>query len=306
MYRHTAKAVILNFEPRSFLVKLLSVQTDQPNNIENASPSSINQNVRAGELQNPAPNNPPWSWGTALLVWLASFLLILIVPAIVVIPYVISKGVKFQDGEALKVFLLNDQVAILLQVGLIIPVHVLTLALSWAVVTNFKKFSFRKTLGWEWGGFKIWHVVAIIVSFYILASILTSIFGPQENDLLRILQSSRMAAYVIAFMATFTAPIVEEVVYRGIIYSAFQRKFGIPVAVIVATILFAGVHYYQYWGDVTALSLVTLLSLILTLVRVKTSNLLPCIILHTVFNGIQSLVIVFEPVLRELIKQPAN
>ncbi len=69
--------------------------------------------------------------------------------------------------------------------------------------------------------------------------------------------------------------------------------------VAAATILFAGVHYPQYWGDWSALILITLLSLTLTLIRVKSSNLLPCIILHTVFNSIQSVIIIAEPFFRE-------
>ncbi|MEO6587861.1 MAG: CPBP family intramembrane glutamic endopeptidase, partial [Pyrinomonadaceae bacterium] len=120
-------------------------------------------------------------------------------------------------------------------------------------------------------------------------------FGEQDNELLRILRSSRTAVILIAIMATFTAPIVEELIYRGILYSAFQRTFGVKLAVILVTLAFALVHVPQYWGDFVSISMICLLSLILTLVRVKTDNLLPCIVLHFVFNGIQSLVLILEP-----------
>jgi membrane protease YdiL (CAAX protease family) len=256
--------------------------------------------------QTPSPDNPPWGWVAALLVWIASVALIFIVPSVVVIPYVMSKGINLQDAEGLKSFLLTDFVAILLQTLLVIPIHAITLALSWAVVTNFKKFSFRQTLGWEWGGFKIWHIVAIIASFFLFAVLLNYLFGEQDNDLLRILRSSRAAVYIIAFLATFTAPLVEEVVYRGILYSAFQRSIGVPWAVFLATALFALVHVPQYYPSFATIILICLLSFILTLVRAKTGNLLPCIVLHTVFNGIQSLLLVFEPVLRRIANQASE
>jgi membrane protease YdiL (CAAX protease family) len=48
-------------------------------------------------------------------------------------------------------------------------------------------------------------------------------------------------------MATFTAPIVEEVIYRGILYSAFQRARGSGVAIAAVTLLFALVHVPQYY-----------------------------------------------------------
>jgi hypothetical protein len=111
------------------------------------------------------------------------------------------------------------------------------------------------------------------------------------------LQSSRSAVYIVAFIATFTAPIVEEVVYRGVLYSAFQRTLGVPAAFIIVTFMFAVVHVPQYYPSFPTIFLLTLLSLILTGIRVKTGNLLPCIILHTVFNALQSGFLLLEPVI---------
>jgi membrane protease YdiL (CAAX protease family) len=126
---------------------------------------------------------------------------------------------------------------------------------------------------------------------------LTSYFGETDNELLRILRSSRTAVILVAILATFTAPIVEEVVYRGVLYSALQRTVGVWMAVFLVTLLFAIVHVPQYLPDYVAISMICLLSLILTLVRVWTKNLLPCIVLHFVFNGIQSVILILEPYL---------
>ena len=94
---------------------------------------------------------------------------------------------------------------------------------------------------------------------------------------------------------------VEEVVYRGVLYSAIQRSIGVKGAIAIVTALFALVHVPQYWGSPGTIILICLLSLVLTLVRVSTGNLLPCIILHTIFNGIQSLFLVLQPFLPEKI-----
>jgi membrane protease YdiL (CAAX protease family) len=114
---------------------------------------------------------------------------------------------------------------------------------------------------------------------------------------MRILRSSRLALYVVAFLATFTAPIVEEVVYRGVLYSALQRAWGVPAAFVTVTLLFSLVHVPQYYPSYSTIFLLTLLSVLLTSIRMLTGNLLPCIILHFVFNGLQSLLLVLEPVL---------
>jgi membrane protease YdiL (CAAX protease family) len=152
-------------------------------------------------------------------------------------------------------------------------------------------------LGWKFNNFKIWHTIVVVVEIFALAGILTSYFGETDNELLRILRSSRTAVILIAILATFTAPIVEEVVYRGVLYSALQRTVGVWMAVFLVTLLFAVVHVPQYLPDYVAISMICLLSLILTLVRVWTKNLLPCIVLHFVFNGIQSVFLVLEPYL---------
>lgn len=244
----------------------------------------------------PTPDNPPWNWLTALGVWLAS-IAFLVLPSILVVFYAVAKNINVADAEVLKDFLLKDSTAILIQVILVIPAHILTLALSWAIVTKFNKLSFTQVLGWKWGGFKFWHIALILVVFFLLAAALTALIGEQDNDLMRILRSSRSVVYIVAFLATFSAPIVEEVVYRGIIYSAFYKAFGVVIAVIVASTLFAGVHFLQYNGDLTALIMICFLSLILTLIRVRTGNLLPCIVFHTIFNGIQSVFLILQPYL---------
>jgi membrane protease YdiL (CAAX protease family) len=117
--------------------------------------------------------------------------------------------------------------------------------------------------------------------------------------MLRLIQSSRSAVLVVAFMATVTAPIVEEVIYRGLLYSAFQRVAGALPAILIVTGLFTAVHVPQYWPSFSTIGLLLLLSLILTFIRFKTGNLLPCIVLHTIFNGFQSVLLILEPYLEK-------
>ena len=245
--------------------------------------------------ENPTPNNPPWSSWAAFFVWFASIAFIVVIPGLLVFPYLAKQGIQFSDKERLTDFLQNDPTTILISVIAIIPAHILTLILAWAVITKYNKFPFYKTLGWKWGGFNWWNCLLILVGIFVIAGVTSHYFPEQDNDLLKILRSSRAAVYVVAFIATFTAPLVEEVVYRGVLYSALQRSFGVPIGVFFVTILFAAVHVYQYYPSYSTIFLIVLLSLILTLVRVRTKNLLPCVILHTIFNGIQSLLLILQP-----------
>lgn len=252
------------------------------------------QYEREQSLIQPTPNNPPWSNWTAFGMWAISVLAILIVPILFIIPYIIFLAI---EGNNSLEIIQNDSTIIIISILAIIPAHILTIVLAWFIVTKNNKFSFQQTLGWSHNNFRWFYYILVLVGFFALAAVVNYLIPEQDNELLRILRSSRTAVYVVAFLATFTAPLVEEVVYRGILYSAIQRSIGVTGAVAIVTTLFAAVHFTQYWGSPGTILMIGLLSLVLTLVRVHTGNLLPCIILHTVFNGIQSLLLVLQPFL---------
>ncbi len=241
------------------------------------------------------PNNPPWGSGIAIVTWVASVLMIFIVPTIFLAPYLISQGAHSLGSEELSKFAVSDPTALLIQVAAVLPAHLVTLAIAWFVVTRGRKHPFFSTLGWRSGGMKWWHHILILFLFMVISAIVGSMMPEQDNDLLRILRSSKLALYTVAILAVFSAPFVEELIYRGVLYSALQRTAGSPLAVIIVTLLFAAVHVPQYWGSPTTIFLLTLLSLILTLVRAKTGNLLPCVILHMLFNAIQSALLILNP-----------
>lgn len=250
-----------------------------------------------------SPNVPPWNSLTAFLVWVGSVLLILLVPGLFLAPYLLTKGSGMSRPEIADLAV-KDPTAVLIQIGAILPVHLITLAICWFVVSNNRKFPFFSTLGWTSGGMRWWHYIGILLGFFVLASIVGYLLPEQENNLLRVLKSSRMAIYLVAFLAVVTAPLVEEVVYRGVMYSAFQRSAGRPAAILLVTALFALVHVPQYYPSYSTIILLMFLSLILTLIRAGTGNLLPCIILHTAFNALQSLLLLFNPELAPTAPSP--
>ncbi len=274
------------------LAKLFSVENIDQNKFYPQLPLPIDPPLTSDY---PSPNDPPWGIAAALGAWFGSVFLILVIPTIFLLPYLASLEPAITESAEIVEFAKTDPTSIFLQILAIIPAHILTLLLAWMIVTRLRKYSFKKTLGWEKGGFAWWHYLIILGGFMIVASVVGNYFPEQENDLIRILRSSRSAVYIVAFVATFTAPIVEEVIYRGVVYSAFQRKFGVPAAFVFVTFLFAVVHVPQYYPSYSTIFLLALLSMTLTAIRVRSGNLLPCIILHTLFNGLQSLVLIIEP-----------
>ncbi|HUF02975.1 MAG TPA: type II CAAX endopeptidase family protein [Aridibacter sp.] len=243
----------------------------------------------------PAPNDPPWGSLVALLFWILSVILITVVPLFLLVPYFGTETLAGMKGDQFQEAVLLDPNAVLLALGGTFGAHVITILVSWAIVTRFSKYRFTDVLGWKWGGFKFWHGALIFVGVYCFAIAMTLLLGSQDNEMQRILRSSRSAVIAVALIATFSAPLVEEVVYRGVLYSAFQRTMGLPLAVASVTLVFALVHVAQYYPDGATILSIVLLSLILTGLRAVTGNLLPCVMFHFVFNGFQSILLIIQP-----------
>jgi membrane protease YdiL (CAAX protease family) len=267
---------------------------DDPGTIAVANPSPV---IEAPQTPKPVldPNNPPWGFISAFLTWISSILLLFIVPQLIALPYIAS---HYRGMAPTRDALLSDKTLILILLIGILPAHVITLIIAGAVATRLGKISPTKILGLNWKNHaEVWISAALAIALFGIAAVVLWKFGGPDTDLERILRSSRGAALTMAFMATVTAPLVEEVIYRGLLYSALQRLTGPVLGVMIVTFMFAGLHVLQYWPNFGAISAISLLSLVLTIVRERTGRLLPCYIIHLVFNGIQSVVIVLEPYL---------
>lgn len=249
------------------------------------------------DLSAPAPSadNPPWGILGAVLTWLSSIAMLFIVPNLCVLPYL---AYRYRGGATKEVLFADTTFMFLFVLGWL-PSHLLTLALIWAVATRLGKLSIKEAFGWSWSpNFGLWRSSALAISLFIVTIVLVGFFGGQKTDLDRILESSRAAAVTLAIIAVATAPLVEEMIYRGLLYSAIQRAIGQWWAVIVVASMFAGLHVVQYWPNAGAISSIALLSVVLTLIRARTGRLLPCFVVHLVFNGVQSVIILLEPYIR--------
>jgi CAAX protease family protein len=247
------------------------------------------------------PDNPPWGLGLAALTWFLSVALLFLVPQIISLPYLIY---HYEDTRALtREILLADKQFIFLSLLGVILVHILTIALVWAVVTQLGRYPFWSVIGWSWPPrFGFWTSAGLGVVLFAVGGLIAWRFGGEPTDIDKIVLSSRLNACTTAFLATVTAPLVEELVYRGVIFAAVRRAIGMVGSVLIVMGLFTVVHVFQYWPNFGVLAAILLLSFVITLVRAHTGRLLPCYVMHLVFNGIQSLIIVFTPYLPDVDK----
>jgi membrane protease YdiL (CAAX protease family) len=249
----------------------------------------------------PDPDRPHWGPLAGIGVWLFSVATIIVIPALAGIGWMLldrQRGLDvppWTDRIALIDYLQSPRL-IAVQIYATMIAHLVTLAFCWMVVTRLKARPFLKSLGWNWAGKSALYWVLFSASVFIAimaADFILSRFVPQsEPPFAELLKKSYHVKVAVAVLATFSAPFVEEIIYRGVLYSGLRKFFGIPATIIAVTILFAGVHVPQYWGAWASLTGLMLLSLTLTIVRARTKSILPSVVIHFVNNSVISLLLV--------------
>jgi len=246
----------------------------------------------------PASPNPWWEFFKAVIAWVGSVMSLLIVPLILVIPYIIY--LYSTSGAPNAETLTQDKMFVLLSIVGVIPAHAVTLLLAWALVTNWGRVPFFQKLRFSWppslapwAGFGICFLIA--VTLLGMGLLVTHYLGGGKTDLDKLIESSFQARVATAILAVGTAPLVEEIIYRGILYPAIQRIIGVVGAIAIVSIMFAGVHVLQYRNNIGVILVITILSVTLTTIRALSDRLLPAFVVHLIFNGLQSLYLVLEP-----------
>jgi len=237
------------------------------------------------------PNDPPWGLPTAIAVWLASVFLLMSAQVIALAWYVHQQYGAINPRMLAQTVEMDPKAALVSLVA-VVPAHILTLIIAWITITRFGHLSFRAAVGWSWSEHMgPWTSALLAVALLLLGGAIIKIYGETETFLDRIIRSSLAAKMAVAFLAAVTAPLVEELVYRGILYPALQRAVGMISAVLAVSAVFAVVHFAQYKENPAVFIAICVLSLSLTLVRAKTGKLLPCYFIHFVFNAIQAVVL---------------
>ena len=107
-----------------------------------------------------------------------------------------------------------------------------------------------------------------------------------RQQLLTDLDKHRDAATVALFVvgAVILAPLVEELLFRGVLLRALLRKFDPPVAVLVSALVFALVHYIGDPHTLPFLPALAGLGAVLAVTAVRTGDLSASIFIHAGFN----------------------
>lgn len=125
--------------------------------------------------------------------------------------------------------------------------------------------------------------IATAVGIWLVFNVLYLAFGRRDDYALNIVNDIRVldsyfdyTIYVLTVVVV--APITEESLYRGILYSPFRKKYGAIIAIIFNGLLFAASHYGSSIGPFFVTGI------LFCLLYEKTESIVSCIVAHGVNN----------------------
>jgi uncharacterized protein len=129
--------------------------------------------------------------------------------------------------------------------------------------------------------------VAALVIVLTVAEMTNRLFGPFENPEQALLElEPRGAATALLVVATVAlAPLVEETVFRGLLFQSVRRKFGLAAGMVVSALVFAYIHV-ELLGNPPAMVSLVVLGLWLAGALHRTGSLLVPMIAHGTYNGL--------------------
>jgi len=139
----------------------------------------------------------------------------------------------------------------------------------------------------------VWPLVAATMSLTILVlKALDESFEVPQHEALQVITQSNSAALqtLMVVLAVAVAPLVEELLFRGLFQTMIRSYVGRPwPAIAIASILFAVIHQdAEHWPALFVLALGLGYS------YEKSGSLLRAIFMHAMFNGISIVAVLAE------------
>jgi len=163
--------------------------------------------------------------------------------------------------------------------------------LTWAEFLGLKEANLRKVA--LMGLFVAALVIPMTHLLNQLAAMLITLFQgtPEVQPTMQVLQLSVSLGQRICFgaAAILVAPVVEEILFRGILYRTIQQRGYPRLGLYGSSLLFGAIH-----ANLMTLIPLAFLAVILALLYDKTNNLMAPILAHSVFNAVNFFIFLFS------------
>lgn len=169
---------------------------------------------------------------------------------------------------------------------ILIASAVLNLLVYWIIMLIRKKKLYQEV---SIRKMKPWIVVPVLIGGIVVNFVLSALISviPFTEAMMASYESKSsilMGGGVAMWIATVVAaPVVEEIVFRGLVYSRLKSGMNRWVAAIITSMVFGAAHGTFIWAVYTFI-----FSMILIFILERSGSLLACILFHMAFNFVGS------------------
>jgi membrane protease YdiL (CAAX protease family) len=182
---------------------------------------------------------------------------------------------------------------------LLVAVFLREHGVGWREGFGFGSAGFMRTLGLAVSGVIIALPVALALQQLSAMGMKSVSVQPEVQVVVQTLQETQTLQQRVffAFVAILGAPVVEEIIFRGILYPAIKQRGWPQLALWGTSLLFALTH-----ANVATFLPLTFLAMVLVFLYERTGNLLAPILTHGLFNAANYCALVFQRELTQFFK----
>ena len=152
----------------------------------------------------------------------------------------------------------------------------------------------RALVGWRpwsnWRAWWVWGLAILMVGYSLAATTALVHFFPKFDAAIK-LPDGKSWALSFLLLASVLAPVGEEILFRGWIYTSLRASFGVVAAMIVVSIFFALAHWER--THLYALAVFPV-GLGLAYIRERTDSIKASIVVHGLYNGFAAALLFFQ------------
>ncbi|SUF54976.1 membrane protein [Salmonella enterica] len=169
--------------------------------------------------------------------------------------------------------------------GLMVPILI---TLEFLLIVPLYYFFFRRREGLGAGTFRLKTFLGLFLIILLIQYLFPYLSGVSkaENWSASQIELENYVFWLNTILIILAVPVYEEIVFRGCLFNVFQfwLRNNVYSAAVAISLLFSAVHL-QY-TDIRSFIMLFLVSLTLTVARVKSRGLLMPVLLHIIMNTV--------------------
>ncbi|HEY6768266.1 MAG TPA: type II CAAX endopeptidase family protein [Candidatus Sulfotelmatobacter sp.] len=146
---------------------------------------------------------------------------------------------------------------------------------------------FWQAIRWNWPRreWRVWKLLGIGMTMLFALNILERFLPMPKTVPFDQFFERPVDAYLTSIFAISFGPLMEELFFRGFLYPVLARRMGVIWGVLLTALPFGLMHAFQYGNAWSAVLVIFIVGIVLTVVRAVTKSVGASFLVHLGYNG---------------------